>query len=138
MTYFVNQPTVRRATAPVRRPFYVAPVNAGRRVSQVPVNIAETDDHYELSLVAPGLKKEAFHLAVEEKVLAVKLELPEADERATQYTRREFAPRNFERRFHLPEQVDAEQISATYQDGILTLTLPKRAELRQTRSIAVQ
>lgn len=140
MTYLVKQPARRRnlMTAPVVSPFHLAAPTHRHRTPQVPVNIAETDDAYELTLAAPGLKKEYFHLGVENDLLTVKLELPEANEQDTQYTRREFALGNFERRFRLSEQIDAEQISATYQDGILKLTLPKRPEVNQSRSITVQ
>jgi len=140
MTYLVKYPARRRnlMTAPVFSPFHLTAPASRRKVSQVPVNLAETDEAYQLTLAAPGLKKEYFHLGVEGDLLTVRLELPEANEQEAQYTRREFTLGNFERRFRLSEQIDAEQISATYQDGLLTLTLPKRPEVNQTRSIVVQ
>jgi HSP20 family molecular chaperone IbpA len=138
MTYRVSHPALRRRAAHAGFPsFYVAPVAAGRQTPRVPVNITETDHAYELALVAPGLKKEFFRLAVAQDILTVKLELP-TDASAGTYTHREFALENFERRFRLPEQVEADQISATYQDGLLTLTLPKRADHQSVRSITVQ
>ena len=48
------------------------------------------------------------------------------------YTRREFSYSSFQRSFSLPESVDPEKISANYQNGILTVTVPKR-EAQQTR-----
>ena len=48
------------------------------------------------------------------------------------YTRREFSYSSFTRSFSLPETVNAENISASYQDGILTVTVPKRNQ-QQTR-----
>lgn len=49
------------------------------------------------------------------------------------YTRREFSYTCFQRSFSLPESTDPERISANYQDGILTITVPKR-EQNQSRS----
>lgn len=140
MTYLVNRPARRRnlMTAPVYSPFYLAPTASRHRTPQVPMNLTETDEAYELTLAAPGLKKEYFHLEVQHDLLSVKLELPEENGQAPSYTYREFVPSGFERRFRLSEQIDAEQISATYQDGMLKLTLPKRPEVNQSHSITVQ
>ena len=48
------------------------------------------------------------------------------------YTRREFSYSSFQHLFTLPETVDADKISANYQNGLLVVTVPKR-EIQQTR-----
>jgi HSP20 family protein len=55
------------------------------------------------------------------------------------YTRREFSYTSFQRSFTLPETVEAEKISANYQDGILLITVPKRdqAQVTRTRTIDI-
>jgi len=50
------------------------------------------------------------------------------------YTRREFSYTSFQRSFTLPESVNSEKISANYQNGILTVTVPKREEQRASLS----
>jgi HSP20 family protein len=50
------------------------------------------------------------------------------------YTRREFSYTSFQRSFTLPETVEAEGISANYQDGILLITVPKREQAQVTRT----
>jgi HSP20 family protein len=50
------------------------------------------------------------------------------------YTRREFSYTSFQRSFTLPETVDAEKITANYQDGILLVTVPKRQQAQVTRT----
>jgi len=47
------------------------------------------------------------------------------------YTRREFTQTSFKRSFTLPENVNEADINASYQDGILTITLPKKEEAQQ-------
>ena len=143
MTYLINHPNRQHnlMNVPIFAHCFLPMPSARRRRSQapqVPINIAESDEAYQLTLVAPGLKKEYFHLSLENDLLTVKLEVPEDAESTSQHTRREFALGNFERRFRLSELIDGDQINATYQDGIMSLNLPKRVEVNQTRSIAVQ
>ena len=112
------------------------------------INVSETEDNYSLELAAPGLSKQHFALSVEEDVLtieAVAEEVQHAEETtesetttvesedvkpAKRYTRREFNYSSFKRTFTLPEDVDADAISAAYEQGILVLTLPKLAKVQ--------
>ncbi|MFQ5904001.1 MAG: Hsp20/alpha crystallin family protein, partial [Candidatus Binatia bacterium] len=54
----------------------------------------------------------------------------ESEEKKENYRRLERAYGSFTRAFRLPDSVDAEKVSARYQDGVLTVTLPKREELK--------
>lgn len=93
------------------------------------VNIKENEKDFELALIAPGRKKEDFKLEIENELLTVSSEITTDDTEIKQnYTRREFELSSFKRVFNLPETVNNEKINATYVDGILKLTLPKRAE----------
>ena len=47
------------------------------------------------------------------------------------YTRREFSYQSFKRSFYLPNTVEADKIAATYKDGILSLTIPKKEEAKR-------
>lgn len=95
------------------------------------VNVRETEDDFQLELAVPGLKKEDFHVKVEEGVLTISAERKnEETETKEGYTRREFRYTNFTRRFTLPESADDSAISANYTDGILAVTLPKKEEAK--------
>ena len=95
------------------------------------VNVKETEDNFLLELAVPGLKKEDFNVKVEEGVLTISAERKaEETENKEGYTRREFYYRNFTRRFTLPEAADENAITATYTDGILAVTLPKKEEAK--------
>ncbi len=100
--------------------------------SQVPaVNIMEDENKYNLEFAVPGMKKEDISINIENDMLIVSGESQtESDEKKNSYTRREFSYNSFNRSFSLPETVDAEKISATYEDGLLNLVLPKKEDAK--------
>lgn len=90
------------------------------------VNVKDTQAAFQLELAAPGLSKEALKLTVEANLLSIAYQPePVADQTAEAFTRQEFGVNAFERSFKLPKNVNVEQITAAYTDGILTVTLPK-------------
>ncbi|GJM31090.1 MAG: hypothetical protein DHS20C18_00910 [Saprospiraceae bacterium] len=93
---------------------------------QVPVNVRENDDNYELYVYAAGYNKTDFEIKMKDNVLVITAKGPEIVEDAG-WSRQEFTPVVFERRFELNEKIDKDAISAKYEDGILKVTLPKLA-----------
>lgn len=92
------------------------------------VNIRDEKKSFEIEVAAPGLKKDDFQIKVENGMLCISAELEESkEEKEANFTRREFSYRSFERSFALPENADAENISARYADGVLKLSLKKIA-----------
>lgn len=95
------------------------------------VNIKETDANFGIELAAPGKVKEDFNIEIDHNVLTIsseeKTEKEENDNQG-KYTRREFSYSPFRRAFTLPESVNADSINATYENGVLHVTLPKREE----------
>jgi HSP20 family protein len=94
------------------------------------VNIKESEQSFELELVAPGQKKEDFNIEIENDLLTISTEAKteKIEQEEGKFTRREFRISSFKRAFTLPETVKADEINAAYKDGILTLTLPKKEE----------
>src|SRR6476469_5430163 len=103
------------------------------------VNISETEDKYEIELAAPGLKKEDFKVNLEKNVLKISAERKsETTEENKKITRKEFSFSSFSRSFTLPEAADANNISGSYQDGILHVTIGKKEEAKvQSREIVL-
>lgn len=104
------------------------------------VNIIETEDKFELELLAPGREKEFFNVDLYDGVLEITYTTEKTgEETEPEYRRREFALGDFTRRFKLDDKVINDgKIDATYTNGILRLTLPKREEaVKTTRQIAV-
>jgi HSP20 family protein len=103
--------------------------NFNKGITLPAVNIKETTNEYVLELAATGMKKSDFNIEVDHKLLSISSELSETKEtEETNYTRREFGYSSFKRSFNLPETVDATKVSASYNDGILMVNLPKREE----------
>lgn len=93
------------------------------------VNIRENEKDYELELAIPGQKKDDFNIEVDKNVLTISMETRSDEEsKEENYTRREFSYSSFKRAFTLPETVNEELINASYDNGILKFTLPKREE----------
>ena len=112
-----------------------------RRLSNVPaVNISESADHYHIELAAPGLKKDDFRVSVERDMLTISTETKNENlSEGRTYNRKEYSYSAFTRSFTLPESADIEKISASYNDGILKLELPKKEEAKVVaRQIEIQ
>lgn len=93
------------------------------------VNIRENEKDFELEIAVPGQKKEDFNIEVDENVLTISMENKNQGEvKDDNFTRREFSYSSFKRAFTLPETVNEEKINASYTDGILRFTLPKKEE----------
>ncbi len=109
--------------------------------ASVPVNIRETDTTYELELVAPGLKKEDFHLNYSDHTLTVSFERgrEESQKETGNWIHREYLNQSFTRSFSVDETVDPERASARYENGVLLVTLPKKEEAKRlARTIQIQ
>ncbi|HEY5966386.1 MAG TPA: Hsp20/alpha crystallin family protein [Chitinophagaceae bacterium] len=99
----------------------------------VPVNIRETDQGYEMSLIAPGLRKEDLKLNVTDDLLTVSYEQKEENnEKAEEsWLRKEYKMQSFSRSFTLDDSVDVNKIIASYDNGVLHLSLPKKENSRR-------
>ncbi|MDD7257359.1 MAG: Hsp20/alpha crystallin family protein [Prevotellaceae bacterium] len=108
------------------------------------INVKMNDKEYVVELAAPGMKKEDFEVNINhEGNLAIKMEnkrdMKEEDKK-NRYLRREFSYTKFEQTLILPEDVDKEKITASVNDGVLSVVLPKtqEEEVKLTRQIAVE
>lgn len=104
--------------------------------AQAPVNIQETQDCYELQLMAPGLKKEDFNINVDRNILTISYDHSEEvkeQEKSVKMLRREYRIKSFKRSFTLNDKIDSGKISARYTDGILYLSMPKK-ELQEPQA----
>lgn len=102
-------------------------------------NIKETKDAYHIQLLAPGYTKENFGVKVEESLLTISGEAKEEQlEEGSKFTRKEFTHTSFKRSFTLPKTIVADKIAATYENGILSVTLPKLEEAKSKGTIEVK
>ncbi|HMJ45754.1 MAG TPA: Hsp20/alpha crystallin family protein [Ferruginibacter sp.] len=92
-----------------------------------PVNITEKTNQYLVELAAPGFEKADFNVKLEENILTISTEKKEtATNEADKIIRKEFGHKSFKRSFTIDEKINADNIVARYENGILLLELPKK------------
>jgi HSP20 family protein len=115
---------------------------SGVNRNQVPVNVRETDKLYEMEVMAPGLKKEDLRLEVTHDMLTISYEDKKENTQENKkegWVKKEFSKQSFSRSFKLDDSIDADNISARYEGGVLYLALPKKENAQRTsRQISVQ
>jgi HSP20 family protein len=95
------------------------------------VDLAEKDDRYVLSAELPGVKKEDIKVAVENNVLTITAEKrDESETKEKGVYRCERVYGKLSRSFNLGEAVNVEKIEGEYKDGVLTLNLLKKEEVK--------
>ncbi len=100
-------------------------------LSHPKVNIKESNEAYVLDMAVPGFKKSDFQIGLENEKLSISAEIKvEEGEKEANFTRKEFSYTSFKRTFLLPETVDESAINANYNEGILTVSIPKKEEAK--------
>ncbi len=98
------------------------------RFRNVAANIEETEEFFVIHLFAPALIKEHLKVITKDDVLTITYTPKEEADTDKKFSRREYSNGAFERAFALNGKVLSENISASYADGILKVTLPKNPE----------
>ena len=102
-----------------------------------PVDIQETEEGYRLQAELPGLTKEDIDITLENNVLRLSGERKfERDVKKENFHRVERTYGTFSRAFSLPQQVNAEGVQAGFENGVLTILVPK-AEQAKPRKISI-
>lgn len=102
------------------------------------VDIVENENDFVVNVELPGVRREDVKITVNEGVLTVKGEKKqEREPKEDQYRRLERAFGTFERSFTLPTTVQSDRIGANFNNGVLTITIPK-AEQAKSREIEVK
>ena len=119
-----------------------APRNGDWNVDVPAVDVKETPEGYEFTAALPGWKSDDIDVTIEKGVLTLKGELKqEAGEKAeqpsnTKWHSREIRRSSFVRSFSLPAEVQSDKAAAQFDNGVLTLTLPK-AEVVKPKQIKI-
>lgn len=97
----------------------------------VPVDIWEKDNKIMVKAAAPGVKPEDLDVTVEESVLTISGEIRNAHEETQNESKvyhREFRYGRFSRSVRLPEDIDVDAIDAEFNNGFVTVTIPKKIQ----------
>lgn len=115
----------------------VEPEQAGVAWSPA-VDLHETEESYTLEADLPGLSKDDIQLSVVDDVVTLKGARNQQSERKTEgYHRVERIYGSFQRSFRIPGGIDATKVDASFENGVLKVTLPKPEE-RKPRQIDVK
>jgi len=93
-------------------------------------DIVETPESFVLMLDMPGVSRESVTVSMEQNVLKVKGTVGEFPQSGGEMLFREIRATGYDRTFNIGQGVDRERIDAAYEHGVLTVTLPKREEMK--------
>ena len=104
------------------------------------VNIKENTDEFKVEVAAPGFEKSDFKLELNHDVLTISSEKQVENETKEEerFSKREFSYQSFTRSFTLPHTADSEKIDASYDNGILKISIPKREEAKPKPSRTIE
>jgi HSP20 family protein len=118
-------------------PFFEAPRMWTQRSGQVyplALDVMEEEDRYVIKASIPGLDPNDVEITLTDNVLTLRGETKSETEREEQnYHLRERRFGNFSRSIRLPMPVDADQVDASHENGVLTLQLPKQESVKPKR-----
>jgi len=107
------------------------------------VDVLEKKDAYELQMELPGLTEKDIALEIKDRVLSISSK-KEDEQNSKEKAKAEFQwlvherrTYDFDRRFTLPQDIDEDKVSAAFKNGILTVTIPRKA-LPQPKRIAIK
>jgi HSP20 family protein len=90
--------------------------------------VFETEKEFQVTLALPGMKKEDIDISMENKTLIVSGERKLEEENGRKFHHIESRFGKFSRSLPFPDIIDAEKVSANYENGVLTITVPKLKE----------
>ncbi len=100
--------------------------------------MVENEDAYRIEVAAPGLAKGDFEVKLDKDLLTISAKKEATTQEGEKYTRKEFSFFEFQRSFTLPETVDANGIAASYENGVLNVTLAKKPEAKPQPARAIE
>jgi len=138
-----NRPVIRRnRTFPSMFDEFFGDMGTGMKdyASHVPsVNIKEEDKRFVLEMSAAGYTREEVKLKVEDDVLTITGEHEiNTTDNGEKYITREFSKGSFKRSFNLNQMVNPDKVNASFNDGILTVDMPKvESAFKKLREISI-
>jgi HSP20 family protein len=104
----------------------------------ISLDVVQRPDEIVVKASIPGIKPEAVDLAIEDNILTLRTDRkPDFEDDKSVYLVQERPTGSFYRALRLPETVDANKVQSTYENGVLTIVLPK-AEEKKKKQIKIQ
>lgn len=119
--------------------FFVKPLHGEALPRHIKLDIKENDNAYVVHAELAGVKKEDIQVDIEGALVAIQAEVKQEEHNENErMLRRERYVGSVARRFELPVEIDAEQASADFSDGVLVLNLPKREPKSGVRTLEIK
>ena len=100
-----------------------------RKTSIMNTEIIEKENGYELQIDLPGVKKEDIKIEMNKNLINISVSISKSsDEENKKYIRKERFTGEIKRSFNIGEDIDEDNINASFENGILYLNLPKKEE----------
>lgn len=103
----------------------------------VKVNVREADDMVHVEAELPGFEKEDLCVLLADNTLSISAEKQESKEHDEGYLYKEYSHSKFQRSVYLPFEVNAEEIKAYYNAGILRVDIPKNSSAQPSTEIEI-
>lgn len=115
--------------------FFASPlVRSEQRTWYLPLDVVDTGSDYQVKAPVPGFKAEDIEVTFQDKVLSIRAQRrSETEKKEGNYLRREMTFGNFARSIQLPGDVNVKDITASFENGILTIDIPKMAAPQPTK-----
>ncbi|AMU86008.1 Hsp20/alpha crystallin family protein [Dehalococcoides mccartyi] len=111
---------------------------AGTEDWNISLDVVQRPDELVVKASIPGVKPETIDLAIEDNILTLRADRkPDFEDEKSVYLVQERPTGSFYRALRLPETVDGNKVQSTYENGVLTIVLPK-AEEKKKKQIKIQ
>lgn len=122
--------------------YFIKPLHGDALPSpaQIKVDVKESDNTYTVHAEIPGVRKEDIHVTVDGNAVTLRAEIKQQDSSGgdEKILRNERYFGEVSRSFLLPQDIDQAQSRAKFDEGILTLTLPKKQASSETKRLAIE
>ena len=108
---------------------------------QPATNIFETEKDFKLEMLLPGFAKEDVQINYHKNLLTIKVDKEQQKENEQEefkFEHREFGKFNFEKNFKIPNSVNIESVDAKFENGILSIVLPKKEEALEKAPVEIK
>ena len=107
--------------------------NKDEHVIVPPVDIYETENEYVIKADMPGINKESVEITLDNNVLEIIGRIKKDENKAKELKYSEYTMYNFYRTFNVGNDIDSNRVTANMDNGVLTLSLSKREEVKPKR-----
>lgn len=125
----------------INQGFFIKPLHGDQlpAPSQIKIDVKESDHDFTVLAEMPGVAKEDIHVSLENNVVSLRAEIRQQDQQSKdqRYLRVERYFGEVARSFQLPTEIDVAEAKAKYDNGVLTLTLPKKKNAQRNQKLRI-